>query len=89
MASGLYQTNSPEANIHCCNNSEANLLLVGEPQAKAAHQLSQNIPSVKKIVQLQGKSESKDILTVSKTKIFWRFDFQTKMYPSYIIMVSR
>ncbi|KYN35140.1 Very long-chain-fatty-acid--CoA ligase bubblegum, partial [Trachymyrmex septentrionalis] len=66
LATGIYTTNSPEACQYCAEYSRANIIVVeDEKQLQKILQIKHNLSYLKAIVQYNGKSIEKNILSVN------------------------
>ncbi|XP_077275862.1 acyl-CoA synthetase bubblegum family member 1 isoform X2 [Temnothorax americanus] len=64
LATGIYTTNSPEACQYCAEHSRANIIVVEDnKQLQKILQIRHNLPHLKAIVQYNGVSTEKDVLS--------------------------
>ncbi|KAK0162315.1 hypothetical protein PV327_008662 [Microctonus hyperodae] len=64
FAAGIYTTNSPEACQYCAENSRANIIVVEDnKQLEKILEIRKNLPHLKAIIQYDGISKEKDVLS--------------------------
>ncbi len=71
LAAGIYTTNSAEACLHCAQNCEAGIFVVeNEKQLEKVLQIKDEIPSLKAIIQYDGKVTAPGVISVSLDSLY-------------------